>query len=234
MSRAEKRGITLSNLALQATVLPQNKPVCDTSVAAYEEESTEYAQLCVEDIIVPIIFFSVCAVTAVLMQLWHERTKGSASRPLLGRTSAFQSVGKFAAHLSIKKMFEKEGIDIDATPAGDGTLGHGGSPVDEEDRRESWMEQHPRGEELRERKSVQRTRVSFEGDGMNEGDVAQANPLNAYEKGSGLSEGRIHDSSNEKTVGTKSTSSRIEHLVETGALDDLLDCLQDIKRRKEV
>mmetsp|Transcript_39520 Transcript_39520/g.72385 ORF Transcript_39520/g.72385 Transcript_39520/m.72385 type:complete len:428 (-) Transcript_39520:162-1445(-) len=155
----------------------QRQPSCDVKFSAHEHENSEFAQIGVQHLFLPIMFFLGFAVLAIVLQLfyWWELRSGT-PRPLVGRASS----------LGVQGQMNKDSED-QLTPT---------------------------------------TKVSA--------NVTAKGPISSEDA---VQLDNFHDNcieqSAELSIGGDGATSRLQVLVETGALDEFFACFQDMKRRKQ-
>jgi len=181
------------------------------------QESDDYTQISPKNMILPIIFFLVFAIVAIILQVVHERRKGKGD--LMGRTSTLEL---FADRPS--KGFNESAKD--AIKMLDSSVPfrlHRPSLFDEEKK-----DVEEEGCDLDVKKSVIFNDVSEDDFYNNDDNMAPR------------IKGLMGSSTITDTEGTPVRSydendlnHRIQKLIESGAIDDVLECFQEMKRLKK-
>ena len=228
MYNGEKNhGITLKNSLERYFQLHQEEASCSLEFSAQEHDEGEYAKISVDNLLFPIVFFASFAAAAIASQLYHQwMMKKGAKRSLAGRTSTFaMSMRRLSIPSKRSMMKEESEEDLPQSIASFGRL----------KRRSTVMSADDNGNEPNRN------------GGLDVSDTVQLNgPLDlsdtmkmeaaaeAQDATSQLGED-FHDAVDEEHIGPdpRNATSRLQALVENGAFDEILECVEQMKRLKE-
>ena len=193
MFQGEKQGVSLQNSIDKYHEQNKMEDNCHLELADYDDEPNDYAKISLSNMFLPIMFWCICVIIAIVLQIMHlsQTKKGKAT--VFGRKSSLD-VSRFSSPIKKDEKLQHDDENLSVN-ADDPTPCVATNVEPEDDFRENGSTAH-----------TIRKRVMF-------------------------SSG--HDISNPSATGEDDIKNRIQRLVETSAVTELIECFLEMKNQKE-